>query len=157
MKAEWVIRRVASTVPAAHRRERLEEWLADLGGCAELGIPPRQIAIGAVLSTLAYGPAPKNRPAPTNGYGMSDHTRHALRLVLYVATIAGAVAWVWVHGTHLSASGGNVGLHLPGGVVLDLVLLFLVGGVVVGGLAVAFGYRSLRLFRSAAAAHHGDA
>jgi hypothetical protein len=36
-------------------------------------------------------------------------------------------------------------------------LLFLVGGVVVGGLAVGFGYRSLRLFHSAAAANDGDA
>jgi hypothetical protein len=152
VNAEWVIRRVASTVPAAHRQERLEEWLADLAGCEELGIRPRQIAIGAVLSTLAY------RPAPTNGYGMTDHTRHALRLVLYVATIAASVAWVWIHATHLAVSGSNVSFALPGGLIADVVPAFLVGGVVVGGLAAGFGYRSLRLFQSAAAAaHDGDA
>ena len=153
MNAEWVVRRVASTLPATHRQERLEEWLADLAGCDELGIPTRQIAIGAVLSTLSY------RPAPTNGYGMSEHTRHALRLVLYVATVVASVAWVWVHGTHLSVSGSNVAFALPGGAMLDLILLFLISGVVVGGLAVGFGYRSLRLFRAAAsaAADDGDA
>jgi hypothetical protein len=143
MNAEWIVRRVASTVPAAHRQERLEEWLADLAGCEELGIPTRQIAIGAVLSTLAY------RPTPTNGYGMPEHTRHALRLVLYVATIAASVVWVWVHGTHLSVSGSNVAFALPGGVIADVIPLFLIGGVVVGALATGFGYRSLRLFHAA--------
>ena len=151
MNAEWIVRRLASTMPATHREERLEEWLADLAGCEELGIAPRHIAIGAVVSTLAY------RPAPTNGYGMTEHTRHSLRLVFYVATIAASAVWVWVHGTHLSVSGSNVSFAFSGGVVTDVIPVFMVGGAVVGALAAGFGYRSLRLFRAAADAASADA
>jgi len=151
VNAEWVVRRAAAAVPATHREKRLEEWLADLAGCEELGIPTRQIAVGAVLSTLAH------RPAPTNGHGMTEHTRHALRLVLYVATVVASVVWVWVHGTHLSVSGSNVSFAFSGGVVTDVIPVFMVGGAVVGALAAGFGYRSLRLFRAAADAASADA
>jgi hypothetical protein len=45
-------------VPAEHRERYREEWHSDLDHCAELGLPPRAITIGAirVVATTPRGP-----------------------------------------------------------------------------------------------------
>lgn len=45
---ERIIRLAARALPGARREVRLEEWLADLEGCAELGMPTWVVPLGAV-------------------------------------------------------------------------------------------------------------
>lgn len=66
-------------LPRSRREARREEWLADLDGADELGIPRHQVAWGALLSATAEGTRARQS-------AMSPR-----RLVLIAAITAGAV------------------------------------------------------------------
>jgi hypothetical protein len=53
--SETVVRIAAGLLPRARRAQRREEWLADLAGAEELGIPRSQVALGALRAALAEG------------------------------------------------------------------------------------------------------
>lgn len=50
-----LIRLAAAFLPRSHREVRREEWLADLAGADELGIPRAQVAVGALRAALSEG------------------------------------------------------------------------------------------------------
>ena len=140
-RLERLIRAAAAVVPLSHREECLEQWLADLAHCDELGIARSQVAFGAVLSAMTYRPA-----GTTKGIAMSEETKHGIRLALYGAWNLAAIVWVWSFCTHLAVSGSNVGFRLPNGPLVDITLVFIGAGVaaLIGG--VVLGFRSLRPF-----------
>ncbi|WEK61543.1 MAG: hypothetical protein P0Y60_01910 [Candidatus Microbacterium colombiense] len=53
--AETLIRVAAGFLPRDRRAVRREEWLADLAGAEEVGIPPRQVVIGALVAAISEG------------------------------------------------------------------------------------------------------
>lgn len=53
--SETLVRIAAATLPRALRAQRREEWLADLAGAEELGIPRSQVALGALRAALTEG------------------------------------------------------------------------------------------------------
>lgn len=53
--AETLIRIAAAFVPRSRRDRRREEWLADLAGAEELGIPRMQVALGALQAAMSEG------------------------------------------------------------------------------------------------------
>ncbi|WP_435748529.1 hypothetical protein [Microbacterium sp. PMB16] len=53
--SETLVRLAAGLLPRARRAERREEWLADLAGAEELGIPRSQVALGALRAALSEG------------------------------------------------------------------------------------------------------
>lgn len=53
--SETLVRIAAATLPRALRAQRREEWLADLAGAEELGIPRSQVALGALRAALSEG------------------------------------------------------------------------------------------------------
>lgn len=52
---ETLIRIAAAFLPRSRREVRREEWLADLAGAEELGIPRMQVALGALQAALSEG------------------------------------------------------------------------------------------------------
>lgn len=53
--SETLVRIAAGLLPRAFRAQRREEWLADLAGAEELGIPRSQVALGALRAALTEG------------------------------------------------------------------------------------------------------
>ena len=143
---ERVVRLAALTVSRSRREVRLEEWLADLAGCEELGIRPRQVALGALMSAMTYRPAPPegNESTMKGINDMNEQAKGAIRLALYAVWVVMATVWTWIIGTHLSVSGTNLGFNLPGGPIVDITVALLIAGITVGALGLVLGYRSFR-------------
>lgn len=53
--SETLVRIAAALLPRSRRAVRREEWLADLAGAEELGIPRVQVALGALQAALSEG------------------------------------------------------------------------------------------------------
>jgi hypothetical protein len=53
--SETLVRIAAALLPRSRREVRREEWLADLAGAEEVGIPRMQVALGALRSALSEG------------------------------------------------------------------------------------------------------
>lgn len=53
--SETLVRFAAALLPRARRAQRREEWLADLAGAEELGIPRSQVVLGALRAALSEG------------------------------------------------------------------------------------------------------
>jgi hypothetical protein len=61
-----LVRALAALLPESTRSRYREQWLADLRDCAELGIPARQITLGALSFAIRRRPGDPtvHRPLP---------------------------------------------------------------------------------------------
>ncbi|PZF11941.1 hypothetical protein DEJ25_08835 [Curtobacterium sp. MCPF17_011] len=128
--------RAADLSPAEVREDRREQWHADVFGATEVGVPPRGLVLGMVLTAAFHRSA---RPHP-GGSMTALHTPHgrAARLLITAAVLSvvtssvlqRTVFFVWTS-TQQQRVGGVLQLAL--GVIVPVTLVLVALSRVAGG------------------------